>query len=104
MANRQPEFAEELRRAEEMNVLQTEMTLMAAARKNWRAAAWYLQFKAKNPPPMTEEEKEERHQEQLADQRRSAELTADWVAGTNRAFARRNSPEQVVVRTKRRVK
>lgn len=92
MASRQPEFAEELRRAEELNLLQSEMTLMAAARKNWRAAAWYLQFKAKNPPPLSEEEKEERHQAQLADQRRSAELTAEWVAGTERAMSRRSDP------------
>ena len=91
-AAKDPEFAAELRRAQELTSLQSEMTLMAAARKNWRAAAWYLQFKAKNPPPLTEEEKEERHQAQLADQRRSAELTAEWVAGTERAMSRRSDP------------
>jgi hypothetical protein len=73
-AGKNPEFAAELRRAEELTALQSEMTLMAAARQNWRAAAWYLSFKAKNPPSLSEEEKEERHQVRLADERRDAEL------------------------------
>jgi hypothetical protein len=79
-AGKNPEFAAELRRAEELTALQSEMTLMSAARQNWRAAAWYLTYKAKNPPPLSEEEKEERHQARLADERRNAELrTLDWV-------------------------
>lgn len=80
-ATRDPEFAADLRRAEEISDIHPELTLMAAARKNWRAAAWYLSFKAKNPRPKTEEEKEARHQEQLADQRRSDEMTRSFMLG-----------------------
>lgn len=69
---RDPDFGRELQRAQELSSLQPELTLMAEARKNWRAAAWYLTFKAKNPPPPSEEEKEARHQAKLADERRTA--------------------------------
>ncbi|WP_145096606.1 hypothetical protein [Anatilimnocola aggregata] len=69
---RDPNLALELRRAEELSDLQPELTLMTEARKNWRAAAWYLTHRAKNPRPLSEEEKEERHQAKLADDRRTA--------------------------------
>lgn len=72
-AARDAELAAELGRAEQLCDLQPEMALMAEARKNWRAAAWYLAFRAKHPRPLTEAEKEERHQARLADERRSAE-------------------------------
>lgn len=72
-AARDADLGRVLRRAEELNTFQSERTLIAAAQKNWRAAAWYLTFKAKHPAPLSEEEKEERHQAQLADNRRSAE-------------------------------
>jgi hypothetical protein len=73
-----PELGEELQRAEALCDLQPELTLMAEARKNWRAAAWYLQFKVKHPRPLSEEEKEERQQDRLADERRNAEATLEW--------------------------
>jgi hypothetical protein len=37
-----------LQRAEEVSELQPQLTVMAEARKNWRAAAWLMQFKAKH--------------------------------------------------------
>ncbi|QDU29785.1 hypothetical protein ETAA8_49000 [Anatilimnocola aggregata] len=70
---RDPELGFQLHRAETISDLQPELTVMAEARKNWRAAAWYLEFKKKNPRPLSEEEKEERHQAKLEDDRRSAE-------------------------------
>jgi hypothetical protein len=79
VARENPEFAAELRRAEELTALQSEMTIMAAARKNWKAAAWYLTFKAKNPPALSEEEKAEKHQARLAEERRSAEASRAWM-------------------------
>jgi hypothetical protein len=80
-ATRDSEFAADLRRAEEISDIHPELTLMAAARKNWRAAAWYLSFKAKNPRPKTEEEKQAEHQDRLEDQRRSNELTRSFMLG-----------------------
>jgi hypothetical protein len=91
-AARNPEFAAELKRAEELTALSSEMTIMAAARKNWKAAAWYLTFKAKNPPPPSEEEKEERHQERLADERRSAAETEEWIKGFRKATETKYPP------------
>ncbi len=74
---RDPALGEELRQAEELQTLQPELTIMAEARRNWRAAAWYLNFKAKQPrsaAEISEAEKEELHQARLADQRRESEL------------------------------
>lgn len=78
--SRDPALGDELRQAEELQALQPELTIMAEARRNWRAAAWYLNFKSKQKQNVTdfdrsEEEKEQRHQAKLADQRREAELT-----------------------------
>lgn len=87
--SRQPAIGEQFGQAEEMQTVQPELTIMAEARKNWRAAAWYLQFKSKNPRPLTEEEKEERHQANLADRRRAAEYSKQLMrdeAATMRAF------------------
>ncbi|WP_425616275.1 hypothetical protein NA78x_006218 [Anatilimnocola sp. NA78] len=74
LAKRDEDLAAELLRAEELGRLQPELTLMAKARRNWRAAAWYMKFKLKNPTPLSEEEQEERHQAELAVLRRKAEL------------------------------
>jgi hypothetical protein len=63
-----------LQRAEEVSDLQPQLTVIAEARKNWRASAWPLQFKAKHHPrKQTEADKEEQHPERLADIRRSNE-------------------------------
>jgi hypothetical protein len=73
-ANRDPELKAELQRAEEVSDLQPQLTVIAEARKNWRAAAWLLQFKAKHHPRKpTEADKEELHQERLADLHRETE-------------------------------
>lgn len=73
-AARDPELAAELQRAEDMSDLQPELTLLTEARKNWKAAAWFLEFRQRHPRPLTEEDKEEQHQAELADRRRRAEL------------------------------
>lgn len=73
-------LAEELLRAEQMSGMQPHLTVMAEAQKNWRAAAWFLEHRAKHPlppppePELTEEEKEAQHRINLADQRRRDEL------------------------------
>lgn len=73
-AQRDPELKAELQRAEEVSDLQPQLTVIAEARKNWRAAAWLLQFKAKHRPTKpSEADKEEQHQERLAQLRRENE-------------------------------
>jgi hypothetical protein len=73
-AQRDPELKAELQRAEEVSDLQPQLTVIAEARKNWRAAAWLLQFKAKHRPTKpTEADKDEQHQERLAQIRRDNE-------------------------------
>ena len=71
---RDPALGEEFRQAEELQGMHPELTILAEARRNWRAAAWYLKYKGNKPRRLTEEEKEERHQEELADLRRKAEI------------------------------
>lgn len=73
-AARDPELAAELSRAEDLRGLQPQITWLAEAQKNWKAAAKYLEFREKHPLPPSEEEKEERHQAELAERRRRAEL------------------------------
>jgi lactam utilization protein B len=73
-AARDPELAAELARAEEMRDLQPQLTMLAEAQTNWKAAAWYLEFRRRHPLPLSEEEKEARHQAELAERRRQAEL------------------------------
>jgi hypothetical protein len=69
-----PEFANDIRQSLDLQGMHPEMTIIAEAHKNWRAAAWYLTHLANRPRRLTEEEKEELHREQLADQRRATEL------------------------------
>jgi hypothetical protein len=73
-AARDPDLAAELARAEELSDLQPQITLMAEAQKNWRAAAWYLEFRQRHPLLLSEEGKEAQHQAELAERRRTAEL------------------------------
>ena len=75
-AKRDPEFAQNLKRAEELGSVRPLMTLMAVSRRNWRAAAWLVKHRKEAPAKLTPEEEEERHQEQLRAARRSAELTS----------------------------
>jgi hypothetical protein len=99
---RDPSLGEELRQAEELQTLQPELTIMAEARRNWRAAAWYLNFKAKQPrstAEKTEAEKEELHQARLADQRREAELQRQSMLDTQ---ANINAAEEASLAAKMR--
>ncbi len=78
-AKRDPEFAMQLRRAEEKALLQPMLTVISQAQKNWRAAAWLIRYKGQPAIELTEEEKEEQHQERLADARRRAEEGKAWL-------------------------
>ena len=64
-AKRDPEFAQNLKRAEELGSVRPLMTLMAVSRRNWRAAAWLVRHRKEVPEKLTPEEEEERHQERL---------------------------------------
>ena len=75
-AKRDSEFAQNLERAEQLGLVQPLMTLMAASKRNWRAAAWLVKHRKEVPESLTPEELEERHQERLRATRRSAELTS----------------------------
>jgi len=74
-AKREPEFAQNLQRAEQLGSVQPLMTLMAASKRNWRAAAWLLKHRKEAPEKPTPEEEEERHQENLLATRRNSELS-----------------------------
>ena len=73
-AARDEEFALNMRRAEELSLVEAHLCLLAESRKNWRAAAWVLEQQRKHPRPLSEEEKAAQHQERLADQKRQHEL------------------------------
>lgn len=72
---RDKDLAAQLRHAEELADLQPELTLIAAARKNWRAAAWYLKYRSKKPRTMTPEEQEARRQGEIDFQRHLIEMS-----------------------------
>jgi hypothetical protein len=77
-AKRDPEFAACLKRAEEKASLQPMLTVISEAQKNWRAAAWLLQYKARQPVVLSEEEKQELHEQRLVDARRRAAESKAW--------------------------
>lgn len=90
IAKRCPELAADFQQARDRKHMVPELTILAEASKNWRAAAWYLTHLAKNPRRLTEEEKEEQHQERLADQRRQAEISQQGMrdlAAQTRVFS-----------------
>lgn len=73
-AQRDPELKAALQRAEEVSDLQPQLTVIAEARKNWRAAAWLLEFKARHHPRQpTEADEDEAHQKRLTQIRRNKE-------------------------------
>ena len=78
-AKRDPEFADRLKRSEEKATLQPMLTVIAEAQKNWRAAAWLLKHKASQPVVLTEEEKQEEHEQRLAEARRKAAVSQEWI-------------------------
>jgi hypothetical protein len=105
-AARDAELGQRLRQAEELCALQPELTVMAEARKNWRAAAWYLQYRQKTPRPLTQEEKEEQHREKLADIERKAIESQAFFDGRQNAERRRaqgETPAQAAARRARQV-
>ncbi len=71
MAAKDEDFARSIARAEELASVQPRMVLAAAARKNWRAAAWMIQHTEKRPKARTAEEKQQALDECLADRRRN---------------------------------
>ncbi|MFN0017290.1 MAG: hypothetical protein ACKVP0_03460 [Pirellulaceae bacterium] len=73
-AARDEEFARELQRADELVAVPAMISLVAASRKNWRAALTLLNRK-KNPATLTPEEKQQRHQERLEQVRLKSEIT-----------------------------
>lgn len=96
-----PELAAALQRAEEVSDLQPQMTVMAEARKNWRAAAWLLEFKARyHRRTVTEEDKEAAHQENLEEIRRSNERLQLLLS--SEGLQREPEPEQASKRGKRK--
>jgi hypothetical protein len=68
---RDPALGEELARAEQISDLQPELTVMAEARKNWRAASWYMEFKKRNPRELSKKERDEKHREAVEKNRQS---------------------------------
>ncbi|MBC7851998.1 MAG: hypothetical protein IAF94_01040 [Pirellulaceae bacterium] len=72
-AARDEEFARELQRAEELTSVPAMVSLVAASRKNWRAALTLLNRKP-NPATMSAEEKKQRHQDRLEQVRRKSEI------------------------------
>jgi hypothetical protein len=73
MASRDEDFARSITRAEELASVQPMMVMAAAARKNWRAAAWMLTHNLKRPPVLTEEEKNQLVDVRVANTRREME-------------------------------
>ncbi|MGI8981727.1 MAG: hypothetical protein ACR2FY_21060 [Pirellulaceae bacterium] len=70
-AERDAEFAREIQQAEDLVQVPAMVSLVAASRKNWRAALSLLNRKR----PLSEEEKKQRHQERLAAVRRKREVS-----------------------------
>ena len=73
MAARDEDFARSITRAEELASVQPMMVMAAASRKNWRAAAWMLTHNLKRQPVLTEEEKNQKVEERIAETRRNME-------------------------------
>ena len=72
-AARDEEFSAWLRRAEELAAAEPMLCLIAASRKNWRAALTLMHHRRQHQPASSPQEKEERLQERLADARRELE-------------------------------
>ncbi|MGI8981035.1 MAG: hypothetical protein ACR2FY_17545 [Pirellulaceae bacterium] len=74
LAAKDEDFARSITRAEELADVQPKMVMAAAARKNWRAAAWMLTHNLRRAPaPLTEEEKDQKVAERVAETRRNME-------------------------------
>ena len=99
---RDEEFARGVARAEELATGRPMMVLVAAARKDWRAAVALMKQKRLQspppPPPQTEEEKNQRMQERLADVRRELEFKLQVAAAEEEAkregYARKRQREE----------
>lgn len=64
-AQRDPDFARSLERAEELSRLQPILKVAAEGQRNWRAAAWLLTHQTKHPAPLTPEQYEAIHQRNM---------------------------------------
>ncbi|MBC7852393.1 MAG: hypothetical protein IAF94_03070 [Pirellulaceae bacterium] len=73
MAARDEDFARSITRAEELASVQPMMVMAAASRKNWRAAAWMLTHNLKREPALSEEEKNQKLEERIAQKGRNME-------------------------------
>lgn len=73
LAAKDEDFALSLARAEELAHVQPMMVLAAAARKSWRAAAWMLKNRWRSRRELTEEEKDQQVEQNLAEKRREME-------------------------------
>jgi hypothetical protein len=71
---RNQEFARLVRRAEEMAASEPMLCLIAASRKNWRAALTLINFKRQFPQQPDREEKQRRMKEKLEDTRMEMEF------------------------------
>ena len=73
-AARDEEFARELERAQDLAQVPAMMSLLAASRKDWRAALSLLNRK-QSAAPLSAEEKRQKHQERLEAVRKKSEIT-----------------------------
>ena len=73
LAAKDEDFAQSITRAEELAEVQPRLVLAAAARKNWRAAAWMITHSQKKTPVLTEEEKDQLVNVRVANTRREME-------------------------------
>jgi hypothetical protein len=95
--SKSPDFTSALCRAKELASIQPELTMLAAVRKNWRAAAWYLTNKAKMAAALTKEERTDEEQEKHH-KSRSAGEQRDYPRQRQRAKLNRQLRKQQVKR------
>jgi hypothetical protein len=88
-----PDFTSALCRAKELATIQPELTMLAAVRKNWRAAAWYLTNKAKMAAVLSKEERSDEEQEKHH-KTRSTGLQRDYPRQRQRANLNRKLRKQ----------
>jgi|GEM_PF-1751403 hypothetical protein len=116
-AARDPEFRLTLQIAEEQATVNPLLTILSEARKNWRAAAWFLKYRGVKPTEsastlqayMTDEEYEEmrerEHRRKLADSAREAERIKLEMAAIREAVSGGPpdaNPTQITIRKMQR--
>lgn len=78
---RDAELAVELKMAEDLASVNPLLTVLGESRKNWRAAAWLLNYKSRQPAETSERDKDLEHEQRVADYRRNMELEREKMAG-----------------------